>query len=355
PTTAAWPVVRRELDRLLAAPAERLHVAFTGGEPLLEKPLLMRAVRHVEARRRPGQRATCTILTNGLLVDRRTLSWLCRHAIEMQVSVDGIREAQDLREPGTFDRLDGLFGLMRDGFADCFRTNVSVAMTIVPQTVLRLADSVAYLIASGARRIRMSPAMDVHADAGGVLDALDAQFGNVARLSLAHARRTGHVPVTVLRKTPFAAPRAPSEWGCRAPLAASLTLDANGRHATCVVATETYTAGRRIRPALRTAIEALRLDPADGTLEDQRRAVTRRAADAGVFATNAPRHSDWGDCKDCPWVHACRVCPLMTEGEIDSRGSLKVPPLMCAFNQVAAKHREAFPIVPPPARTPARS
>jgi hypothetical protein len=38
----------------------------------------------------------------------------------------------------------------------------------------------------------------------------------------------------------------------------------------------------------------------------------------------------------------------MTEGEVDDRGSLKVPPLICAFNQVAAKYRAQFPIMPPP-------
>lgn len=348
PASPSWGAVRVVLDELTASPVKWLRLSVTGGEPLLERSMLTRSVRYVEEHKRSEQRVTYKLLTNGLMLSRRMLSWLRRHAFEIQVSFDGVREAQDLRGKGTFDALDRLFRLMRDEYEDYFRTKASVAMTVVPQTVRTLAASVSYLIESGAKRIEMSPAMDVPQSADGLLAELEEQFKEISQISLTHRRTTGEVPVALLRRTPFSTSRAPSEWGCRAPLASSLTLDANGQYSTCVVATETYTAGSQLTPVLRGAVEALRLDPADGSLDEQRRAVTRRAADVGIFAANAPRHSDWGDCKDCQWVRECSVCPLMTEGEVDSRGSLKVPPLMCAFNQVTAKYRAQFPIMPPP-------
>lgn len=343
----AWPAVRQALDGLLASPADRVRIAFTGGEPLLSPSLVARAVTHVDAHRRPDQRVRFRLLTNGLLLNERVLSWLDRHEIELQLSCDGIRTSQERRSPGTFDRLERVMARMRSRHAAYLQSRVSVTVTLVPETIPDLAASISHLMVHGAARIGLSPAMDVPCRRTGLLGELDDQFGEIFRVSLDHYRMAGVVPFAPFRRSPFDLFRSRSRWECQAPLARALTVDSDGGLSACLLASRSYTAGRRLGPAVRRAVGALRLDASDGSLDDQRRAVAARASGARILASDARRHSDWGDCRDCRWARQCRVCPLTTSGKTDSQGSLYVPPLLCAFSQVASKYRERFPLMPP--------
>ena len=150
PASPRWTAVRVALDALLASPVNRVKVAFTGGEPLLARPLVARTIRYVEAHRRPGQSVRYKVLTNGLLLDGRTLAWLRRRAVELRISLDGARSAQespkrrDVRRAGqprpaaaaTVTRLLPV-PRRRGGDADAGDRTAAVRVGVVPDRVRR--------------------------------------------------------------------------------------------------------------------------------------------------------------------------------------------------------------------------
>jgi sulfatase maturation enzyme AslB (radical SAM superfamily) len=343
-----WPSVRAVVDALLASPVDRVQVGFTGGEPLLARPLIARVVKYVQARRRPGQTVRYRLLTNGLLLDTRTVAWLARHAFRIQISFDGTRDAQERRSRGTFDRLDRLLRRLGRDVPAYFRSHVAVALTVVPETVPYLADSAAYMFDAGVRTIRLTAATSVPEPGTDVLPELERQFDRIYRISLAHFWQTGGVPVAHFRKgLPLRPRQAASPWTCQAPLGQSLVVDVDGQVSTCLMATTTYSEGRHAPASLQKAASALHLGMPDDRLEERLLHVGELASMEGVYSTDARRHSAWGSCRECEWFSACFVCPLMTTGVLGMYRSLRVPSFLCAFNRALLKYRDRFPFQPP--------
>jgi sulfatase maturation enzyme AslB (radical SAM superfamily) len=350
PASPRWAAVRVALDALLASPMNRVKVAFTGGEPLLARALISRTIRYVEAHRRPGQSVRYKLLTNGLLLDGRTLAWLRRREVELRISLDGARSAQELRSAGTFDALDGLIRRLRQRSPDYLRSHVGVAVSLTRESLPLLSESVSYLIKSGIASIRIGAVMDLPERGGDPFPALDRQFARIFETSLAHYRRTGIVAVTAFRnRFPFPVRRPASRWVCRAPLGNHLVVDVDGNLSSCVLATRTYADGRRLTPPVRAAAEALRAGPADERLEERLRHVSVAAAAARIFTPGTARRSARRLCRSCEIANECTVCPLTTDGGSGPGRIIRVPALQCALNRVVAKYRAQFPFQPPPA------
>lgn len=103
----------RSVDLLVdhADPGARLNLAFMGGEPLVNRPVLRlateHAVRRAEAR---GVQVNFSITTNGTLVTPDDGAFFERYGFAVTVSLDGPREVHDAQRPtrsgrGSFDRI----------------------------------------------------------------------------------------------------------------------------------------------------------------------------------------------------------------------------------------------------------
>lgn len=86
-------------------------VAWQGGEPtMMGLDFFRRSVELAEELRRPGQRVSYTIQTNGVLVDDRWATFFKEHGFLVGISVDGPRHLHDRyrvdkRGEGSFDRV----------------------------------------------------------------------------------------------------------------------------------------------------------------------------------------------------------------------------------------------------------
>ena len=84
-------------------------VGWQGGEPtLMGLPFFERSVELVERYKKPGQRVSYTIQTNGTKLDDRWCRFLKKHKVLVGLSVDGPREFHDAyrvdkRGKGSFD------------------------------------------------------------------------------------------------------------------------------------------------------------------------------------------------------------------------------------------------------------
>ena len=91
---------RRGVDLLLAESAARpeVNLAFLGGEPLTNLPLIRDVVAYAEARgAETNKRVNFSLTTNATMLDEACVDFLDAHRFGISVSIDGPREIHDLR------------------------------------------------------------------------------------------------------------------------------------------------------------------------------------------------------------------------------------------------------------------
>lgn len=137
----------------------RLNLAFLGGEPLVNRPVLYAATRYAaqlaERRRNP---ITFSITTNGTLLTEADAEFFEAHGFAVTISLDGPREAHNLLRPfksgsGSFDaivqRIRPLLTLQR-------RMQVSARVTVTPAN-LELRRALDEFIEMGFHSVGFSP------------------------------------------------------------------------------------------------------------------------------------------------------------------------------------------------------
>lgn len=189
------PQAGRAVDLLFEA-TDRPALAFFGGEPLLAWERLVFAIERAErlARERGATIEEFQLTTNATLLTDERARFLRDHGVRVAVSVDGDREAHEAGRPqkgggSSFDAVSrGMAVLAEHGVP------FDVIAVTTPENCRRLPESVAFLLASGARRVILSPAFE-RAWSDADLEAWEAALEEVGRLHAARFRATGMGPV----------------------------------------------------------------------------------------------------------------------------------------------------------------
>jgi sulfatase maturation enzyme AslB (radical SAM superfamily) len=342
-----WDSVEAAVARLWAGPPRPVRLLLTGGEPLLAAPLLKRIVTYVRRAQPPGRQVRLSVLTNGTLIDAPLLAFFTEHDVHLQVSMDGVETSQHIRGHGTFGQLDRLFSRLQASHAEWAHGHLCVALTLVPQAAHRLAESVRYLVARSVREILVTPVMGSMCEGWSQADdaILDEQFRTIFEDALAHYRRTGQVPLALLRRA------AKPGWSaalklCGAIRAAQLAVGVDGVAYGCAGVLNRAPS----TPELTRACNALRIgNVADvgqpGRLEQFSAAV----ASTRCFSEDTPRSSSHRSCSSCSDRQDCFVCPLVIASCPGDAGHVRVPDFTCAFNRTVARYRRQFPALYDPA------
>lgn len=155
-------VALKAIDRLIesAAPGGRVTVGFIGGEPLLNRSVVHRAVEHAHARARERDVLVgFSMTTNGTLVSQDDISLFRDSAFAISVSLDGDATIHDRRRPahdgaGSHARaVDALAPLLADPGA----TKLAARATVT-RDEMAVADRVRALIGLGFHEVGVSPA-----------------------------------------------------------------------------------------------------------------------------------------------------------------------------------------------------
>jgi uncharacterized protein len=157
----AREVALRAVDVLVsgAEPDAKLNLAFLGGEPLVNRPVLQAATRHALARAAErGVSVSFSITTNGTLLTAADADFFEEHGFAVTVSLDGGREAHDALRPyksgkGSFDRvMANVAPLLRRQR----RMQVSARVTMTPSN-LALRDTLDEFVSAGFHSVGFSP------------------------------------------------------------------------------------------------------------------------------------------------------------------------------------------------------
>jgi len=158
----SWTVAKRALDMLLEKPAgggtQPAEVCFFGGEPLLEWALLTQCIPYAEGKAAAsGRPLELSITTNGLALDEDKADYLAGHGLNVVLSFDGVREAQDAsrrRNDGgsSFDATLRALRLLQERLEA-----PTVCAVVSPSNVRYLAASVDLLLSEGVKRLMLNP------------------------------------------------------------------------------------------------------------------------------------------------------------------------------------------------------
>lgn len=154
-------VALRSVDLLLAGAAagERYNLAFLGGEPLANRPVLRAATTHAAAlAQRKDAKLTFSVTTNGTLLDEGDAAFLEEHGFAVTVSLDGTREVHDALRPfrGGRGSFDATMRRVRPLLARQRRTQVSARVTVTPRN-LALRETLDAFLAEGFHSVGFSP------------------------------------------------------------------------------------------------------------------------------------------------------------------------------------------------------
>jgi len=349
PLHMSWPTLSAAIDLLLDSRRRRVSLSFLGGEPLLDFPLIARAVAHARRRLPPHRRLRFFLTTNGTLLTDRRLAFLARHRVNVQLSFDGVPQAQDLRAPGSFNRLDGLIDRMKSRHRGFFRRRVTIAVTVAANTIPHLANSFEYLLTKGVSQIAISAAMGQGRLSTAGVGKLDRQFQRIFTLSVRHYRATGEVPLSLFQKqAQDSLEPSDGEWACSAAVGNALVVDVDGRVYPCAMLIRSCQRVARPPLARRLAAMSLGYVTEPQVLADRLEALPGVARAVRIFGRQDRKRSSDSRCATCRFVGACLICPITCAKNPDSTDPNRIPDYQCAFNRVAFKYRRRFPCQPQP-------
>jgi sulfatase maturation enzyme AslB (radical SAM superfamily) len=348
PLSMEWETLRTAIDLAFSCCSHEVKVMFSGGEPLLEWPLIPKAVSYARTNLPSGKRLGFDISTNGLLVTDEIAEFFDRNEFEVQLSFDGVREAQNYRQMGSFAALDRLLDRLRQNAPNLFRRKLRVSAIQIPAMIPHFADSVDYLLQKNVRDIRVFPNLTPSPRwSVDDIEALENQFGRIYDCSMRHLGRTGEVPLSLFRKSRGDGSRSDDNWKCSAARGSALVVDADGQGYGCVLFAESYQ--EFPSPFLKSQLRPLRMGNlcSDG-FRERRAAYPAAIARTEIFGDRRDRYSYWGRCADCPYLEDCRVCPVSIGYDPANTDPRRVPDVFCAFNRAALKYRALFPCAPDP-------
>lgn len=343
-----WESLRAGIDLVLKENPYRTDVLFSGGEPLLEFELVRRCVEYAERLDPEKKRIIFLILTNGLLISKTVADFLDEHAINIQLSFDGVRAAQDYRGEGTFEALDRILDQLRLEHPALFNHCLKVSITVTVPTIQYMAESVEYLIGKGVREIRLGadffPFQEWKADDG---DLLNSQFAKIADLCRKTMDQNGHVPVTAFRK--YVEDKRPRRWPlpCGGLTGGILTLDADGLAYTCAMFARSCQ--EFPQDSFMTQLDPLVLgDIRSPEFHRRLSALSEALHDRQLLDFRAGLHSSHGRCDKCEYLGRCYICPATLWHGSSATSLNRVPDFICNFNRLALKNRDEFPCLPKP-------
>ena len=151
-----------------ALPGSRLNLAFLGGEPLANRPVVQAATRYAAERAAArGVDITFSITTNGTLLQPADGAFFEDYGFAVTISVDGPREVHDRLRPykggrGSYDRI---MEHVRPLLATQRSMQVSARVTVTPAN-LGLRTTLDQLIAEGFHSVGFAPLLSAPSGQG---------------------------------------------------------------------------------------------------------------------------------------------------------------------------------------------
>lgn len=137
-------------------PDDNIDLLFLGGEPLMNKPILFKAIHIIDEKYKGIKHLfQYQITTNGLLLDEKTANFLQENSFSISISIDGDKETHN-RNRKSVDGKD-VYGLIIKNMRYMLSSNIgfSVRMTVTANNAGLLFKNIQYFYDMGIRKINI--------------------------------------------------------------------------------------------------------------------------------------------------------------------------------------------------------
>lgn len=156
----SWEVIQNTLDSVIIDENESYMITFFGGEPLLNKALIFRAISYSKTiSRNLNSYVSFNMVTNAICLDSTTIAKLNAENVYIFVSFDGDRSSQDkyrmLKDGGSSYQLvlHNLKELIQSRKSLFCKDNMAVRMTITKDGIPHLVERYRFLCQLGCPKI----------------------------------------------------------------------------------------------------------------------------------------------------------------------------------------------------------
>jgi uncharacterized protein len=202
----------------LAEGASSIEITFTGGEPLLQFPLIQSLTEwfKMQASQR-GMSSEFVLKTNGTIFNEEILEFMRLNRVRVVVSIDGPREIQDENRRsktgiGSYDDVcRNISVLIANGVA-CV-----ASLTVHPRSAHAVTDSVRHLQELGLVDINVGPAYGTVQWTKKSTKALTEALNKIAAIIRESSARDGQLEVgPIYRQSEHVGGQLCDAWGCHA-------------------------------------------------------------------------------------------------------------------------------------------
>lgn len=340
PREMSWKTLEDAVRLAATSGHARPKLVFFGGEPLLAKRLVARALRILGRDAREGLEPDVHVVTNGLLLDDAAADLFDVHGVTVELSCDGLAAAQERRGPGTAVLLRSLLARLASRHPGLLANRLVARLAVDSANVGTLSTSFDALVEAGVRDVQPSPVFTP--DAGWddrSAAALDGELARIRRSALRLGPEGGRRAFSPFRPTTLRG-RPREGPACSVGSPDVLFVDADGAVAPCgAFAASVLPAAPPLAEEVRDALGGVRVD--DRGLEKRLGRRRETALRLPVLATGPARRSPRGPCASCEALSECFVCPASIAWAPGQDTDL-VPAIQCDWNRLVAKHRRAF-------------
>ncbi len=223
-------IARQSVDFLLSKTdkqSQKLAICFFGGEPLLEPQLLQSTAEYALEKTKDSNHAlTFSITSNATLLDQDRYELLKKYQIKPTFSLDGIGPSHDMHRKTIQGA--GSFHLIEENMERMLSLpETTIRLTVTPDTVSNLYQSVLWLADKGFKRISISPVYEAKWTTNSFSEYYDAwaQLYKYQQIRKSCSRKLNIVNISK-NEQKLCSPEKP-DWGCGAARN-MVTVDARG-------------------------------------------------------------------------------------------------------------------------------
>jgi len=156
-----FPALKRAIDLLFSFPGKTKTIAFNGGEPLLEYPLLKKTCLYIKNKaEEENVKVNLATMTNGTLLSKDHCQFFEKNRVIVKISIDGDKKTHDTNRLFRDNPHDSSFQVIRNNlrnFND--KSRIAASLVFTPQTVINLFKNIKFLQKLGFGYIEFYPDM----------------------------------------------------------------------------------------------------------------------------------------------------------------------------------------------------
>ncbi|MBT9151133.1 MAG: Anaerobic sulfatase-maturating enzyme [candidate division WS2 bacterium] len=158
-----FPGLKRVINSFFLFPGKTKTIAFSGGEPLLEFPLLRKTCFYIKKKaEKENTEVHLVTTTNGTLLSKNHCQFFEKNQIIVKISIDGDRKTHDTNRLFRNNPQDSSFQTIINNLNNFNnKSNVVASLVFTPQTVIHLFKNIKFLQKLGFGYIDFYP--DIYA------------------------------------------------------------------------------------------------------------------------------------------------------------------------------------------------